>query len=490
MVTEAQAQGAVHDAEEGEEEEEMMDTSAPRAQRHEEEEEEFSPGKSRNEGEVSKTERQTATQATSTKKRASPDTDPVPLFASPNGERQPKRAKVEALRLLGRRDIAHTEYDEPLRDPDSSPHRSKGYVRAASTRPMPSPTKIASSSIFPPRAKSVPLEGESDVRAIDLTAIPPSPQRSPSRTSVEIRRAPSLPPPDPDAMDIDSDEAPGPAHFAGVSVATPRADLAFNYTVNFATPRGFTTPATRSGYPMTTPMSPLTPLPPTPFVDRLPATQSLLLKAKSNLNTLTQTTSPSTDTVKAIPFTTHVPPRPSSAASTSRPASAASSSSTTSQSRLPRPRTNPSSGSMELMLPPPVPEKVKGRARAATVAGIASQTGHGPLTGSEGAKPASIGLSSNTTTSDSQLEPTTRPRVLPKPRPSVIGAMKPKRGPSAPPGPRRITRSVSMKEQKERLVNLLLLRDRRSLSVLCPVHQRPPLRNLTRQNQLLYQPRN
>ncbi|KIK78555.1 hypothetical protein PAXRUDRAFT_28587 [Paxillus rubicundulus Ve08.2h10] len=445
-VIEAQAQGEVYDAEEGEEEEDTMDTSTPRTQRREEEEEEkelVSPGKSRNLVLDSKREDQTAMQATSTKKRTSPEPDPTRLLASPNGERQPKRAKVEALRLLGRREIGHTEYHEPLRDPDFSPHRSKGNVRAASMRPTPSTTETASSSIFPQRAKSVPLEREDDVRAVDLTAIQHSPQRSPNRTSVEIRRAPSLPPPDPDAMDIDSDEASGPTHF-NVSVATPRTNLAFNYTVNFATPRGFTTLATRSGHPMATPMSPLTPLPPTPFVDRLPVTQFLLLKAKSNLNTLSEaadidddiptspidipaiaqmTTSPSIDTVKAVSFIAHVPPRPSSATSTSQPASEAS-----------------------------VPEKAKGRARAATVAGVPSQTDPGPSTGSAGAaKPSattSIDLSSNTTTPDSQSEPTTWPTILPKRRPSVIGAMKPKRGPSVPPGPRRITRSVSMKEQK------------------------------------------
>lgn len=270
MVIAADTQEVVHRAEE----EEEMDTSLDgRAQRYEEEEEEgsedslFSPvshrGKDR--------------EGSNTKKRASPDTDAMRALSSPGSERQSKRAKVEAFRSLGRRQD-HSEYHEPLRDPDArTPGRPKGYKRASSMKPTPSPSKVAS-SIFPSRAQSVPLGEENAARAIDLTSIPPSPRRSPSKGAVEIRRAPSVPPPDGERMDVDVDDASALLQFTNrPHIATPRTNPVFRYAVNFATPRGATTPS----LPFASPPSPLTPLPPSPPAERLPEMQSLLAKVCS-----------------------------------------------------------------------------------------------------------------------------------------------------------------------------------------------------------------
>ncbi|KAF9243113.1 hypothetical protein BU15DRAFT_72312 [Melanogaster broomeanus] len=445
VMIEAEVQATLHGAEE---EEEMTETSTERAQRREEEEEE------------EKMRRKMRCccllgRASGTKKRTSPDTDTARLLPSPSGERQPKRAKVEALRLLGRMTKDHCEYDQPLRDPDASPpNRSKGYVRAESTKPMPSPNKMASSSIFPPRAKSVPLEGESGVRAIDLTAVPLSPRRSPSRTGIEIRRAPSLPPSGADGMDIDSDEATALAHFTNVSVPSPQSNAPFNYTVNFATPRGFATPAARAGYPVTTPLSPLTPLPPTPFVDRLPSMQSLLAKSsprmqkeKSSLYTTNDATDMEDD-IPTSPIDITMNTQMNYFSNRCRNDNTTHYTRATAIfSRLPRPSTNPSSNSTELMPPPPVPEKAKGRARAVTVAGTSGQTGAGTWAGTPSIT-TSTDRCSHPTLSSSQSEPKAASVAMAKTRPSVIGAMKPKRGPSAPLASRRVTRSVSMKEER------------------------------------------
>lgn len=210
---------------------------------------------------------------TSTKKRTSPDTDAMRALSSPGSERHPKRAKVDEFRILGRWQEG-SEYHEPLRDLDAStPGRPKGYKRASSTKPMPSPSKVAS-SIFPPRAQSVPLGGENEVRPIDLTTIPPSPRRSPTKGAVEIRRAPSIPPPTDDRMHVDVRDNSAFLHYTNpTQIVTPRANPVFHYAVNFATPRGSVTPP--RGSPFASPPSPLTPLPSSPFI---PEIQGLLAK--------------------------------------------------------------------------------------------------------------------------------------------------------------------------------------------------------------------
>lgn len=265
--------------------EEEMDTCADGRARKDEEEEEsedslFSPGSYTGKGhsEDSGSNRTHHTVwPTSTKKRASPDTDAMRVIPSPGSERQSKRAKVEAFRSLGRRE-EHSEYHEPLRDSDaSSPGRLKGYKRASSTMPTPSPSKTVS-SIFPPRAQSVPLGGEDEVRAIDFTSIPPSPRRSPSKGAIEIRRAPSVPPPDKERMDVDVNDASALLQFTNPThITTPLAKPVFRYTVNFATPHG-SGPPSCSGFPSTSPLSPLTPLPPSPPTEISSEMSTLLAK--------------------------------------------------------------------------------------------------------------------------------------------------------------------------------------------------------------------
>lgn len=377
VVVERGTLEAVHRAEE----EEEMDTCADeRAQKYEEEEGSedslFSPashgGKGHDEDSDPNQIRQTMW-PTSTKKRPSPDTDVMRVISSPDGERRSKRAKVEAFRILGRRQ-EHLEYHEPLRDPDTStPGRPKGHKRASSVKPTPSPSKLAS-SIFPLRAQSVPLGEENELRAIDFTSIPPSPRRSPTKGAVEIRRAPSVPPPDGERMDVDVDDAPAllqftnPTHFA-----TPRANPAFRYAVNFATPRGSATPPC-SGFPFPSPPSPLTPLP---------------LSPPTELTT--------------------------------------------------------SSSLTEVRLPPIAFKKENDAARAATVTGGSGQTKDVSSDNSDG-----TGIESTSAFADLSSAPSSRldSNILPVSRPTVVGAMKPKRGPSVLQGSKRITRSVSMKEQR------------------------------------------
>ncbi|KAL4071365.1 hypothetical protein V8B97DRAFT_1962925 [Scleroderma yunnanense] len=192
------------------------------------------------------------------KKRASPDTESARL-ASPSAERTPKRAKLE-MALPSKPEKVATptrEYNVPLRDTDdtSPKHHTRPFFRASS---VVSPSK--STTIFPPRAKSVPLEGDDIALPLDLAAIPPSPRRSPNK--VEIRRAPSQPPPDEDSMEVDNESSfSALSHFTNLALFSPRKTPAFNYTVNFAMP---VTVDRRMDHPQLTPLSPLTPLPPTP----------------------------------------------------------------------------------------------------------------------------------------------------------------------------------------------------------------------------------
>ncbi|KAG8221331.1 hypothetical protein J3R82DRAFT_1499 [Butyriboletus roseoflavus] len=465
VVTEAGTQEAVH--REGQEEE--MDTCADgRARKYEKgegtEDSLFSPashgGKVYKEDSNSSQSQHTMW-PTSTKKRVSPDTDALRTPLTPGGQRQSKRAKLEAYRILGRGQ-EHSEYHEPLRDPDTTtPARLKGYKRASSTKPTPSPSRVVS-SIFPPRAQSVPPDEEKGVHAIDLTTIPPSPRRSPSKDGVEIRRAPSIPPPDNDRMDVDPGDTSALLQFTNATQhPTPQANPVFCYTVNFATPRRSATPF-RCGFPSASPLSPLTPLPSSPFAEHLPEMQSLLAKKanprllalRNNMNNGTDTptgsmvipsvadTTASTDVFQP---TTHVSSRPSSAASTSRPASVARASFPASQSDLGRLPLTPSN-STGLMPPPTASEKENGSVTVVTVARGSDQamdvsSNNSGGTGTVSTAVASVDLSS-------ALSPRPDSNAMPISRPTMIGAMRPKRGPSVPQGPRRVTRSVSMKEQR------------------------------------------
>ncbi|KAG9312046.1 hypothetical protein JVU11DRAFT_7325 [Chiua virens] len=356
---------------------------------------------------------------TGTKKRPSPDADPIRAVSSPGSERQSKRAKVDAFRVLGRAS-EHLEYHEPLRDADTStPARSRRHKRAASTKPSPSPSKVASSN-FPPRAQSVPLGGE-EVRVIDLTSLPPSPQRSPSKGVVEVRRALSMPPPDEDRMDADFEDNSALLHFTNPTLlATPRANPIFNCTVNFATPRESPIPH-RSGLPLASPLSPLTPLPSSPVSDHPPEIQSLLANANARLRKLSNKVDTDTDTPTGsrlvIPLIGHttgsrMPVRPLSVASTSRPTSGALD----------------SSG-------PWVDTVTRG-------ADLAPNISSNNLDDTERMStniPTDLSLASDSRTNSN---------AIPISRPKVIGSMKPKRGPSTLQGSKRVTRSVSMKEQR------------------------------------------
>ncbi|KAF8551982.1 hypothetical protein OG21DRAFT_208523 [Imleria badia] len=137
----------------------------------------------------------------------------------------------------------------------------------------------------------------------------------------------------------------------------------------------------------------------------------------------------------------HDPSRPSSAASTSRQAPAASGFTSASHSRLVRsPLT--SSNSIELMPPSTAFERDNGLVKAVTVVGGSGQAKAASSNNSDGATRASVDISSG---------PNSRPgsNAMPISRPTIIGAMKLKRGPSVPHGhSQRITRSFSMKEER------------------------------------------
>lgn len=137
----------------------------------------------------------------------------------------------------------------------------------------------------------------------------------------------------------------------------------------------------------------------------------------------------------------HVLSRPSLAASTSRPGSGASGSVVASQSPLPRPPST-SSRSAEVMPPPPAPEEGNGLSRAVDMAGGSSHTKAIPSDNPEDAGGALTDASSELSSAPSSEPDSNR---LPIRR--IIGATKPKRGPSALQGPRRVTRSSSMKVQ-------------------------------------------
>lgn len=139
---------------------------------------------------------------------------------------------------------------------------------------------------------------------------------------------------------------------------------------------------------------------------------------------------------------THVPSRPSSTASTSRPGSVASGSVTASRSRLARPLLT-SSNSTEL-IPPPASEEGNGSVRAVPMVGGSGEAKGVPSNDLDGAGKMSTGASVELSSAPNLRSDSNALRIT---RPSIIGAMKPKRGPSAPQGPRRVTRSVSMKEQ-------------------------------------------
>ncbi|KAG1716204.1 hypothetical protein ID866_944 [Astraeus odoratus] len=373
-----------------------------------------------------------------TKKRASPDTEPARL-TSPRMERTPKRAKLEAMKVLSRgvEEPPATEYDVPLRDDDTSPKKnSRRFVRAAS---VVSPSRTA--PIFPSRAKSVPLEGENVVPSLDLTALPPSPRRSPCRTSVQIKRAPSQPPPDAD-MDIDSGE---PSFTDFGQFTTPRKFPAFNYTVNFATPMNGNK---HTGQPLMTPLSPLTPLPPTPFLKRLPGIRSstpqttqLEQDMDASGDTLINTQTSPTNApcmLESMPLMPREPSQHPSPDGFRSPSVASSLTELSSIDETP----DPPGASQELMPPPPVPES-RQQERTPSI-----DTGSSTNLGKAGAVfPASTITNASSVLPSTSIPPITKPTAAPHhKRATIIGAMKPKAGSSA--GPRRLTRSSSVKEKK------------------------------------------
>lgn len=79
--------------------------------------------------------------------------------------------------------------------------------------------------------------------------------------------------------------------------------------------------------------------------------------------------------------------------------------------------------------------------RAATVARGSDQTKGASSNNSEGVAGASVDVFSAPSP-----QPDSNAMLIS--RPTIIGAMKPRRGPSAPIGQQRITRSCSMKEQR------------------------------------------
>ena len=140
----------------------------------------------------------------------------------------------------------------------------------------------------------------------------------------------------------------------------------------------------------------------------------------------------------------HVPSRPSSAASTSHPASATSGSLAPSQSRLVR-RPLTSGNSTEPIPPPMVSKRENDSVRAVTVARGSGQAKDVSSNNPDG----TVRASTNATVDlSSALSSRLHSNPMPTPRATIIGAMKPKRGPSVPQGPKRVTRSVSMKEQR------------------------------------------
>ncbi|GJE91497.1 BRCT domain-containing protein [Phanerochaete sordida] len=75
------------------------------------------------------------------------------------------------------------------------PSTSSGSNKPSSTGSISSPRPAATDVTLTPRARSIPMDGP--IPHLDLTKVPPSPWRSPSKGKArEMRRMPSVPPPD------------------------------------------------------------------------------------------------------------------------------------------------------------------------------------------------------------------------------------------------------------------------------------------------------
>ncbi|KAH7926962.1 hypothetical protein BV22DRAFT_314848 [Leucogyrophana mollusca] len=338
-------------------------------------------------------------------KRTSSATRPDDGPISPSTERNPKRAKIDPLPSLK----LYSKDEGSLTIPDASPTTKRRSKRRAATAPASRKPHSSSAAVnaapsftFAQRAQSVPLSTE-PVRHIDLQTILSSPTRSPTKNIVNgglhITPLPSMgevPPPSDDKVDAEMDvdtssSSISMSYFTNTPLAPPPANPVPDFTFEPATPR-------RSDDPFYPPMSPLTPLPPTPFVSRTLMPLEKGTRKPSPLQfTKEETESDATMesmSSKPTPSTSVAPP-----------------------SRLPRPATSSSS----LMPPPPVPAK---RDRAAIV-----------------------GTNSNHAASGSKITAGTSKDI------TSSGLSKGKRPVPRSSGPRRVTRSVSMKD-KERVKDI------------------------------------
>lgn len=332
------------------------------------------------------------------------------------------------------------EYEVDLRDDDDTKHNRR-YVRASS---VVSPSKAP--SIFPIRCKSVPLDGGDVVQSVDLTTVPLSPRRSPNRGDIEVKRAPSLPPVASDSMEVDGGELHS-EDFSRLGIAVPNQQkhLAFNYTVNFATP----TANKRALFPLMTPLSPLTPLPPTPFTARPPKSCSVSQRTHSTFHSLEDDMDTDADTLRSAPTsptgatsTLHpstvqplAPCEPLPTAN-SRPSSVASS--LTSELTSIDDVADFPSPSQELMPPPPVPQSTE--EQEDFVGGSFTQLGRASL---PSVHSAATGLSMSKPTNRNSIF-ANGPTGPQKKRSTIAGAMKPKPASSTSAVPRRVTRSLSV----------------------------------------------
>jgi hypothetical protein len=224
---------------------------------------------------------------------------------SPTSYREPKRAKIDPLPSLCFSGMADSVENRDL-IPQPKRKLARPFVRAATESACQKLTpqsaimngKAKAASIFLQRARSVPLPAD-PFPELDLRTL--SPTRSPSKVTRQLKITPVPPPTEaaptspltpPASTDedvptagseerMDIDTASAMSNFTSIPLIDFNLPDPTNPTINIE----FATPRHQAGYPLQTPLSPLTPLPPTSVIGRHPAVQSLFAQVRRRFDT-------------------------------------------------------------------------------------------------------------------------------------------------------------------------------------------------------------
>jgi hypothetical protein len=213
------------------------------------------------------------------KNKRSSDTCPEDLLSAAS-YREAKRIKIDPLPALRLLPMSRSVENRELTS--QSPRKmAESFVRAATESACHATTsKVKSCTIFPGRARSVPLSTD-HFPELDLRTL--SPMRSPRKVPNQLKITPDPPPIEAGqtspltplsatdegalstehAMDIDT--ASAMSHFTNV----PKFDLKLPDTTNLVVHVESATPRNLTGRPSHISLSPLTPLPPTSLIPSL-----------------------------------------------------------------------------------------------------------------------------------------------------------------------------------------------------------------------------